>query len=801
MHWLDVKGQPRAMRMLQMARAGSRMPHGWIFYGPAGVGKEMLAVRFARLILCEQPVTIDPPAEAHAEGPWHDGCGRCRSCHIIESGTHPDLHLVYRQLNKHHPDSTVQNRKALDISVDVIRHFLLDPVRGRSAMGRAKVYIVREAELLSTAAQNAMLKTLEEPPEDTYIILLSTARDRLLPTTLSRCQSVGFGQLDLPTTQQIIAARGMAPADASFYAALSEGRPGGALHLAKMDLRADYAGIARDLAGIGAADPMQVAAGWQEITQRWAKAIQDDDSDADPTTDQNRQALQVLFVVLSTILRDALRLGQRPPASPCWRRAPNPCRNWPVGAANRLAAGIRQVAWAESAIARNANTVLTLEALAVKLAQCSRGVLTSLLDAGMQRAGRPDTRSQYCRNRLMTQQAEPVQDKPQPPKPLIAVRYGYLGWVGRVPARPGAETHSGPTTSSSRPSAAWRSACPLPPPVPRSAPSASGPSSRTLTSGPAARTICSAAPARWSASPRPRTSPSSAASTAAPRTRWISASGPPSKVGLDMRMIACEHLLGGERIIFYFTAEGRIDFRQLVRDLAREYHTRIEMRQIGARDEARIVADFEICGRECCCKNFLKVLRPVNMKMAKLQKATLDPTKVSGRCGRLRCCLRYEQADLRGTRCQACPSFGVRVRVEQGIGYHPRSPGDHPDRRARHGRGAPPGRAARGDPGDPAAWRARRDRPAQRPRAGARLAPRPAGTAMRRCRRAPRDENARDARGRRARCPSRQMAIPAVAAAPRSRRRPRGRQWSPPAPAAGSPRSARRFPPAGRGPW
>ena len=387
MHSLDVKGQTRAMRMLQMARAGSRMPHAWIFYGPAGVGKEMLAVRFARLILCEKPASVDPPADAGAEGPWHDGCGRCRSCHLIESDTHPDLHQVYRQLNKHHPDSAVQNRKALDISVDVIRHFLLDPVRGRSAMGRAKVYIVKEAELLSTAAQNALLKTLEEPPEDTYIILLSTARDRLLPTTLSRCQSVGFGHLDLPTTEKIIAARGIAPTDAPFYAALSEGRPGGALHLAKMDLRNDYAAIAQALAGIRAADPMQVAAGWQETAQRWVKAIQDDDSDADPTTDQNRQALQVLFVVLSTILRGALRLGASAagePVLPETSEALKEVANW---GGEALAGGIRQVAWAESAIARNANTILTLEALAVKLAQCSRGVLTGLLETTYDPAG------------------------------------------------------------------------------------------------------------------------------------------------------------------------------------------------------------------------------------------------------------------------------------------------------------------------------------------------------------------------------------------------------------------------------
>ena len=112
--------------------------------------------------------------------------------------------------------------------------------------------------------------------------------------------------------------------------------------------------------------------------------------------------------------------------------------------------------------------------------------------------------------------------------------------------------------------------------------------------------------------------------------------------GLDMRIVDCEHLFGGERVVFYFLAAERVDFRELVRRLASEYQTRIEMRQIGARDEARLLADYETCGRECCCRSLLKSLKPVSMQMAKQQKATLDPSKVSGRCGRLKCCLRYE---------------------------------------------------------------------------------------------------------------------------------------------------------------
>jgi len=116
------------------------------------------------------------------------------------------------------------------------------------------------------------------------------------------------------------------------------------------------------------------------------------------------------------------------------------------------------------------------------------------------------------------------------------------------------------------------------------------------------------------------------------------------ELGLKMKLVTVEHLLGGELIIFYFLAEQRVDFRKLVRNLASQYHTRIEMRQVGARDEARLVADYERCGQRCCCQEFLKNLKPVSMRMAKTQKATLDPSKISGRCGRLMCCLCYEDA-------------------------------------------------------------------------------------------------------------------------------------------------------------
>jgi cell fate regulator YaaT (PSP1 superfamily) len=111
---------------------------------------------------------------------------------------------------------------------------------------------------------------------------------------------------------------------------------------------------------------------------------------------------------------------------------------------------------------------------------------------------------------------------------------------------------------------------------------------------------------------------------------------------LPMDLVDVEHLFGGERVVIYYLAEDRIDFRDLVKRLANEFQTRIEMRQIGVRDEAKLLADYGDCGKPVCCNTHLAQMPPVSMKMAKLQKATLDPNKISGRCGRLKCCLRYE---------------------------------------------------------------------------------------------------------------------------------------------------------------
>ncbi len=114
--------------------------------------------------------------------------------------------------------------------------------------------------------------------------------------------------------------------------------------------------------------------------------------------------------------------------------------------------------------------------------------------------------------------------------------------------------------------------------------------------------------------------------------------------GLSMKLTRVEQLFDGSKLIFYFTADSRVDFRELVRDLAGEFRTRIEMRQIGVRDEAKMIGGYGTCGRPLCCTTFLTTFEPVSIKMAKQQELSLNPSKLSGLCGRLKCCLRYELA-------------------------------------------------------------------------------------------------------------------------------------------------------------
>ncbi len=136
---------------------------------------------------------------------------------------------------------------------------------------------------------------------------------------------------------------------------------------------------------------------------------------------------------------------------------------------------------------------------------------------------------------------------------------------------------------------------------------------------------------------------------------------------LDMKLVDVEYTFDNSKILFYFTSDGRVDFRELVKDLAAMFRTRIELRQIGVRDEAKLLGGIGICGRPFCCSSFLNGFQPVSIKMAKEQGLSLNPVKISGTCGRLMCCLKYEQeaySDL----LKSTPKVGAIVSTQDGKG-------------------------------------------------------------------------------------------------------------------------------------
>ncbi|HEX2971184.1 MAG TPA: DNA polymerase III subunit delta' [Tepidisphaeraceae bacterium] len=208
----DILGQAQALEWLRRAYQAGRLPHGLIFAGPVGVGKGTTAQVLAALFLCENPQDAQP-------------CGRCPSCVVLAAGNHPDYHLVYRQLLR----LEYKDRKAIDLSIDVIRPHLIEPAAHKSILGRGKVFVIEQADLMTAGAQNAMLKTLEEPAGPTLIILLTDQPGALLPTIQSRCQLVRFAALDDSLVCRELEKRGISPHDAADAAAFADGSLGLAL--------------------------------------------------------------------------------------------------------------------------------------------------------------------------------------------------------------------------------------------------------------------------------------------------------------------------------------------------------------------------------------------------------------------------------------------------------------------------------------------------------------------------------------------------------------------------------------------
>jgi DNA polymerase-3 subunit delta' len=366
----EVKHQARAQQVIQRALLGERLPHAYIFHGPAGVGKEMLARGLAQLLLCGTPeeVSLDG-TEAAAVGieTLRVGCGSCEDCLTAAAGTHPDLHVVHRYLYRDHPDADVRKRKGLDISVDVLRHFVIEKV-GRKAMGgRAKVFIIREADRITVQAQNALLKTLEEPPGATFLILLATNAERLLETTRSRCQMVPFDALPGAFVAERLAdlVPELSADTRAWYAQLSQGRLGEALAYLEDDLRSVNERLTATLQGASLAEGETAAgaAGWLEMAKALGQGYKERDPDI-TETEATRRGLGTLLHLAANWYGDVLRAQMAPALA-----LSNALQADAIAAAaNRVdahqaGAAIRRLAETQRHLEANANPQLCIESL------------------------------------------------------------------------------------------------------------------------------------------------------------------------------------------------------------------------------------------------------------------------------------------------------------------------------------------------------------------------------------------------------------------------------------------------------
>jgi DNA polymerase-3 subunit delta' len=287
----DILGQHAAIDWLRAAYRADRLPHGLIFAGPPGVGKATTAKALAALHLC------------HALTPDASPCGQCDSCRLLASDTHPDFATVYRQLRRIEKKDAV----AKDLSIDVVRQYLLEPASLKPALGHGKVFVIEEAELMSTAAQNSLLKTLEEPHGRTLIILLSDTPESLLQTIRSRTQVVRFHALEPAVVMKGLLDRNVDEATAEQAAALAEGSLGTALKWIEDGVVAAAGQLLQHLDALLAGRPGNDLADWfKAASEAYAKRQQEHDANA--SLDQGkREGISLYLRIAAGRYRRVLR--------------------------------------------------------------------------------------------------------------------------------------------------------------------------------------------------------------------------------------------------------------------------------------------------------------------------------------------------------------------------------------------------------------------------------------------------------------------------------------------------------------
>ncbi|MCC7290862.1 MAG: hypothetical protein IT449_02235 [Phycisphaerales bacterium] len=383
---VDVLHQPRAMGQIQRALRSSRLAHAFVFHGPEGVGRELAARQLAAALLCPDARWVEVPAQRreHVEAP-HElrACGACQDCRLCDADTHPDLHVVHRFLNRFHDEDRVRKLKASQLSVDVVRQFIIAETGRKPARGRAKVFIIRDADRLSASAENALLKTLEEPPDDTFMILIAPSPQDLLATTRSRSALIAFDALPKAFVQRQLSMRhrDKPPATLAWAAAFSAGSLGRALELLEDGVYEVNEAFVRGWIGAPADPSILDPDLWIKTAGALGSHCKKRDEELSDSEGQ-RMGLKQLIALSAACFADALRMGSgadalrvrsgagailneqaRPALQACADR-------WDRGA---VCATLDRLHRAESHLDMNANTQLVVEALLYDVFAALRG--------------------------------------------------------------------------------------------------------------------------------------------------------------------------------------------------------------------------------------------------------------------------------------------------------------------------------------------------------------------------------------------------------------------------------------------
>lgn len=300
----DIIGQDAALQRLRAYLGSNRIPHAFLFAGPDGVGRETTARALAVVLLCEAPAQGNSSPVA---------CEQCESCRLMKAGTHPDFHLVFKELARYHEDASVRDRKMQSLGIGVIQQFLLGPAGRASSKKRGKVFLLREADLMTREAQNALLKTLEEPPAGVTLILLTDRPDMLLPTTRSRCALVRFGPLPADFVLTQLLKDGLGEDEARFWANFTDGSLGEARQMAGFEIFPIKHAVVSRLAALvtrGDAELGQdLAKHTDQLAELEIRQVKKDEDAEMAKTLAVRRAAATMLRIIGSAYRDALRLA------------------------------------------------------------------------------------------------------------------------------------------------------------------------------------------------------------------------------------------------------------------------------------------------------------------------------------------------------------------------------------------------------------------------------------------------------------------------------------------------------------